>query len=103
MQFGDTEAYHEIITMNYKTFWEILTTILVISYHASRFELAFSKTAGLKAIIYYHQLVQTAKTVINYQDEFEHVQTTWHFNNGPCSYARDIETIINYHDPLNGA
>ena len=42
----------------------------------TRFELAFSKTAGLKAIIYYHQLVQTAKTVINYQDEFEHVQTT---------------------------
>lgn len=54
----DTEAYKELMRMNNKTFYEILTAVLAILPLNGFWQNHWPKN--------YHPLVQTAKTVINY-------------------------------------
>ena len=56
LQVKDTEAYQEMMRINYETFWGISTAILVIL--PFRFEPVFGKTADLTTIIHYLPLVQ---------------------------------------------
>ena len=78
LEAEDTEAYQEMMRINYETFWEIPMPILVIMLYAILVWARFGKTADLTIIIHYPPLVQTTKTIINYHVEFRYVQTTWH-------------------------
>ena len=77
LRVEDTEAYqgmrrmsYENIPRNFEGYFGHITT--------SHFDLSpfFGKTADRNTIIYYHPLVQTTKTIINYPVEFEHHQIT---------------------------
>ena len=66
MRDEDTEAYQEMMAVNYKKFWEILTTILASKPLVISVEPVFSKTADPKTSFtiirsfkgkYYHQLL----------------------------------------------
>ena len=61
--------------MSYETFYEILMASLVILPFAISFWVRFCKISERSTIIHHHPLIQTAKTIINYHAEFEHVQT----------------------------
>ena len=76
LQVKDTEAYQEMMGINYETFWEISAAILVILPLPFGLSPLLGKTADLTTIIHHLPLVQTAKTIINYHVEFRHVQTT---------------------------
>ena len=78
LEAEDTEAYQEMMRINYETFWEIPMPILVIMLYAILVWARFGKTADLTIIIHYPPLVQTTKTIIKYHVEFRYVQTTWH-------------------------
>ena len=78
LEAEDTEAYQEMMRINYEKFWEIPIPILVIMLYAISVWARFGKTADLTIIIHYPPLVQITKTIINYHDQFEYVQTTWH-------------------------
>ena len=78
LEAEDTEAYQEMMRINYETFWEIPMPILVIMLYAILVWARFGKTADLTIIIHYPPLVQTTKTIIKYHVEFGYVQTTWH-------------------------
>ena len=78
LEAEDTEAFQEMMRINYETFWEIPMPILVIMLYAILVWARFGKTADLTIIIHYPPLVQTTKTIIKYHVEFGYVQTTWH-------------------------
>ena len=65
LEAEDTEAYQEMMRINYKTFWEIPVPILVIMLCAILVWARFGKTADLTIIIHYPPLVQTTKTIMS--------------------------------------
>ena len=95
LEAEDTEAFQEMMRINYETFWEIPMPILVIMLYAILVWARFGKTADLTIIIHYPPLVQTTKAIIKYHVEFGYVQTTWDWWNvmiehdSLCSNALD--------------
>ena len=70
LQVKDTEAYQEMMRINYEAFWGISMAILVILPLPFRFEPVFGKTAD------HHSLSSSRSNSKNYHVEFGHVQTT---------------------------
>ena len=77
LRVEDTEAYQEMRRKSYENIprnFEGYSHITTSHFGLSPF-LAELRTE--ETIIYYHLLVQTTKTIINYHVEFEDHQITW--------------------------
>ena len=74
LQVKDTEAYQEMMRINYETFWGTSTAILVILPFAISVWARFWQNCWPN----HHSLSSSRSNSKNYHVEFEHVQTTWY-------------------------